>query len=114
VARYLAAADILAIPDTVTDITASPLKLFEYMAIGRAIVTVDLPALREVIDAEAARFVRRGSIDDLRAALVDLADDPQRRERMGRAAQAQAQQWTYRRRAERIVALAQTLAPPTR
>lgn len=109
VARYLAAADVLAIPDTVTDITASPLKLFEYMAMRRAIITVDLPALREVIDARAARFVERGAVDDLRAALHELAADPERREQMGRAAHEQAQQWTYARRAERIVMLAKTL-----
>ncbi|MBV9788921.1 MAG: glycosyltransferase family 4 protein [Chloroflexi bacterium] len=106
VARYLAAADVLAIPDTVTDVTASPLKLFEYMAMGRPIVTVDLPALREVIDEQAARFVRRGDVADLEAALIELAGDPTRREQMGAAAHRQAQQWTYARRAERIVELA--------
>ena len=109
VARYLAAADVLAIPDTVTDVTASPLKLFEYMAMSRAIISVDLPALREVIDAEAARFVQRGSVADLCAALRELAADPERRERMGRAAREQAQQWTYVRRAERLVALAEAV-----
>lgn len=106
VARYLAAADILAIPDTVTDVTASPLKLFEYMAMGRAIISVDLPALREVIDGRAARFVRRGDVADLRAALHELADDPARRDAMGAAAHDQAQHWTYAERARKIVQLA--------
>lgn len=106
VARYLAAADVLAIPDTVTDVTASPLKLFEYMAMGRPIVTVDLPALREVIDERAARFVRRGDVADLQSALIELAGDPARREQMGAASHRQSQQWTYARRAERIVELA--------
>ena len=41
VVRYLQAADVLAIPDTVTDVTASPLKLFEYLAVGRAVVLPD-------------------------------------------------------------------------
>ena len=109
VAQYLAAADVLAIPDTVTDVTASPLKLFEYMAMGRSIITVDLPALREVIDERAARFVRRGDVDDLRTALEELAADPQRCKQMGQAAAKQAQPWTYQRRAERIIALADTL-----
>lgn len=109
VAQYLAAADVLAIPDTVTDVTASPLKLFEYMAMRRAIISVDLPALREVIDVQAAHFVRRGDVADLRAALAELAADPARRAAMGQAAYAQAQQWTYARRAERIVALAQAV-----
>lgn len=105
VADYLAAADLLAIPDTITDVTASPLKLFEYMAMGRAIVSVDLPALREVVDDRAARFVRRGDIDDLRDALVELARDGARREAMGQHARLQSAPWTYAARAERIVAL---------
>ncbi len=109
VARYLAAADVLTIPDTVTDVTASPLKLFEYMAMSRPIVTVDLPALREVIDESAARFVRRGDVADLRDALIELAADPERRARMGRAAYDQAQQWTYTRRAQRILEFARAV-----
>ncbi len=110
VAHYLAAADVLAIPDTVTDVTASPLKLFEYMAMGRAIITVDLPALREVIDEHAARFVQRGNTNDLKAALQELAADPERCERMGQQAYAQSQPWTYTSRAERIVGLAHRIS----
>jgi glycosyltransferase involved in cell wall biosynthesis len=109
VSQYLAAADVLAIPDTVTDVTASPLKLFEYMAMGRAIITVDLPALREVIDEQAARFVQRGIVNDLQAALQELADDPERRGRMGQQARIQSAPWTYTRRAERILEMAQGL-----
>lgn len=114
VAQYLAAADVLAIPDTVTDVTASPLKLFEYMAMARPIISVDLPALREVIDGRAARFVRRGDVADLQAALIELHADPPRRESMGSAAYEQAQAWTYARRAKRIVELARSLAEQTR
>jgi glycosyltransferase involved in cell wall biosynthesis len=105
VADYLAAADVLVIPDTVTDVTASPLKLFEYMAMGRAIVAVDLPALREVIDEQAARFVRRGDVADLAAALRELMIDSERREAMGRSAREQSRPWTYGARAERILRL---------
>ena len=105
VAEYLAAADVLVIPDTVTDITASPLKLFEYMAMARPIISVDLPALREVVDERAARFVRRGDTADLRAALRELSNDPARRAEMGRQARVQAAPWTYAARAKRIVAL---------
>lgn len=105
VADYLAAADVLAIPDTITDVTASPLKLFEYMAMARPIISVDLPAIREVVDEQAARFIRRGDVADLRDALCELASDPARREEMGRQARRQAEPWTYAARAERIAAL---------
>ncbi len=105
VAQYIAASDVLVVPDTVTDVTASPLKLFEYMAMARPVVCVDIPALREVIDERAARFVRRGDVVDLGAALEELANDPERRANMGHAAHQQAQEWTYARRAQRILDL---------
>jgi glycosyltransferase involved in cell wall biosynthesis len=107
VPSYLAAADILAIPDTVSDVTASPLKLFEYMAMERAIVCVDLPALREVLPADAACWVRRGSAEDLARGLCELADDPLRRAELARRAVAAAPEWTYGRRAARVLDLAQ-------
>jgi len=112
VAHYLAASDILVVPDTVTDVTASPLKLFEYMAMARPVVCLDIPALREVIDEHAARFVRRGDIADLAAALEELAFDPQRRAGMGQAARQQAQAWTYAQRAQRMLDLAAEVNDP--
>jgi glycosyltransferase involved in cell wall biosynthesis len=110
VPAYLAAADILVVPDTVSDVTASPLKLFEYMAMARAIVCVDLPALREVLPAGAARWVERGSVEDLGRALSELAADAACRARLGRCAAEAAPEWTYRRRAERVLALARSVA----
>lgn len=100
---YLGAADMLVVPDTVSDVTASPLKLFEYMASGRAVVCVDLPALREVLPAAAARFVQRGDTADLARALLELAADPLRREHMGQQAAEAAPAWTYAARAQRVL-----------
>jgi glycosyltransferase involved in cell wall biosynthesis len=47
VADYVAAFDVALQPDVVE--YASPLKLFEYMALGRAIVAPDTPNIREVL-----------------------------------------------------------------
>lgn len=105
VASYLRAADVLVIPDTVTDITASPLKLFEYLATGRAVVLPDIPALVEILPADAGYYFRRGDVQAMAAALATALADPSRakREIAGRAAVAEH---TYTRRAERILALA--------
>lgn len=106
VVRYLHAADVLAIPDTVTDVTASPLKLFEYLATSRAVLLPDLPALQEILPPEIGYYFRRGSAQGLAAALERSLDDPERgrREEAGRAA---VLPFTYAQRARRILSVAQ-------
>jgi glycosyltransferase involved in cell wall biosynthesis len=119
VAPYLHAADALVIPDTITDITASPLKLFEYMAAGRAVVLPDLPALAEVLPPTIGYYFRRGDGDSLAQALAAALADPRRAEREQAGLTAVAQ-YTYAARARRILALAEavvqrhiTIAPET-
>ncbi|HST05787.1 MAG TPA: glycosyltransferase [Chloroflexia bacterium] len=101
-ALYVQCADVLAIPDTVTGMTASPLKLFEYMASGKPIICKDMPALREIVNEDVALFFEGGDVNSLAAGLRALMDDPPRRERMGKAALAQSAGYTYAARARRI------------
>lgn len=60
VAPYLTASDVLVLPNsgkyTISSRYTSPLKLFEYMASRRPIVSSDLPSLREVLNEDAAVF----------------------------------------------------------
>ncbi len=85
VPRYLAAMDVALQPDC-TDY-ASPLKLFEYMALGLAILAPDKPNLREILaDGESALLVPPGDIDAQRAALLALCADRSLRERLGAGA----------------------------
>jgi glycosyltransferase involved in cell wall biosynthesis len=109
IAPYLHAADALVIPDTVTDVTASPLKLFEYLAAGRAVVLPDIPALAEVLPPSAGYYFRRGDASALAGALAHALTDERRAERelAGRAAVADH---TYAARAARILALAEEVA----
>jgi glycosyltransferase involved in cell wall biosynthesis len=106
---YLQAADALAIPDTITDVTASPLKLFEYLAAGRAVILPDIPALAEVLPPTIGYYFQRGDASALTQALVDALTDPRRpeREQAGRIA---VTSHTYAARAERILALAEAVA----
>jgi glycosyltransferase involved in cell wall biosynthesis len=107
---YLAAGDILAVPDTVTDITASPLKLFEYMAMQRAVVCPDLPALREITGDDGALYFPRRDRDALAGAIVRLARDQGLREALANRAVECVAPYTYTRRAERLLAIARAVA----
>lgn len=83
----------------------SPLKLFEYMAAGRAIVSSDLPVLREILtDEETALLVDPDSPDAWVSALRRLSEDEPLRRELGANAKAQFERkHSWKRRAERLI-----------
>ncbi|MBF6611930.1 MAG: glycosyltransferase [Chloroflexi bacterium] len=105
-ALFLNASDLLVIPDTVTGLTASPLKLFEYLAVGKAVVCKDMPALREVVDDGCAAFFTGGDAAALASVIMRLRGDGARRMQMGEAALRRAVGYSYRARAEKIAEVA--------
>lgn len=102
---YLASADVLVIPGTVSDVTASPLKLFEYMAMERAVVCPDLPALREITGGDGALHIPRGDRAALAHALRLLLDDPVLRQTLAQRGRERVAPHTYTRRAERLISV---------
>ncbi|NWG21975.1 MAG: glycosyltransferase family 4 protein [Chloroflexi bacterium] len=107
---YLAAADLLVIPDTVTDVTASPLKLFEYMAMERAVICPDLPALREITGGDGALHVPRSDSAALAGAIRALLNDPLRREELAARGRTRVLPHTYTQRAARLLAVCTRVA----
>jgi glycosyltransferase involved in cell wall biosynthesis len=84
---------------------ASPLKVFEYMAAGRAIVAPDQENIREILrDEETALLFPPGNSDAMWQAVLRLAGDPDLRTRLGDAArQAIAHRdYTWRGNARRV------------
>ncbi len=108
---YLAAADLLVIPGTVSGASASPLKMFEYMAMERPIVLVDIPALREVLDDTSAYFFPPEGALALSQAIERALLQPEEARRKARRAREKAGDYTYRRRAERLLALVKRWFP---
>jgi glycosyltransferase involved in cell wall biosynthesis len=88
---------------------ASPLKVFEYMAAGRAIVAPDQPNLREVLkDGETALLFDPAVPGAFWGAVQRLVDDAALRQRIGSAARAEvlARDLTWAGNARRVVLLA--------
>ncbi len=106
IAQLLAAADALVIPDTVTDATASPLKMFEYMAMARPVVCVERPALCEIL-GDAALYFPRGDVGALANALARAVQGDL--DALAQRARARAAEFTYARRADKIIRAAETL-----
>jgi glycosyltransferase involved in cell wall biosynthesis len=89
----------------------SPLKIFEYMAAGKAIIASDLPALREMLrDGENALLVPPADVQPWARAVGDLAADATERQRLGARAQEDfVEQHSWQARAHRIM---DAFAPP--
>jgi glycosyltransferase involved in cell wall biosynthesis len=88
---YLAAADVFASPHVPnpdgTPFFGSPTKLFEYMAMGRAIVASNLDQIGEILThGETALLVPPADADALADAMAVLAGDAELRHRLSAAA----------------------------
>ena len=108
VSTRLEPATILVLPNTpsaTSDRYTSPLKLFEYLQLGRPIVASDLTAIREVLtDGETALLVPAGDPAALAAALQRLAEDPGLADRLAQAARRLADRYTWAARAAKLEA----------
>ncbi len=81
----------------------SPMKMFEYMAVGRAILASDLPVLHEVLDERNAVFCPPEDVDAWTAALQALLDNPNRLAQLAGQARRDILRYTWRARAERAL-----------
>ncbi len=110
---YQAAADVLLMPygrsvssSSGQDIAEviNPMKMFEYMAAQRAILTADLPSIREVLDEDSAVFCPPGDLEAWKAALSALLVEEQRRAKLAARAWQQVKKHTWLSRAEQALA----------
>jgi len=111
-ALYQAAGDILLMPygkmiagssgGNTADI-CSPMKMFEYMAAGRAILTSDLPVLREVLNEQNAVFCAADELESWQKGLQSLLNDPGHRSRISQQAKVDGQAYSWKSRAEKTL-----------
>ncbi len=122
---YQAAADVLLMPYS-NSISASsgqdiaevinPMKMFEYMASGRAIVSADLTSIREVLNEGNCVFVEVGNrelgignresvIGKWKVEIEKLLADESLRMKLGSQARKDVEQFSWVKREERILKL---------
>jgi glycosyltransferase involved in cell wall biosynthesis len=110
--RYQAAADILLMPyeQAISGSSggnsasyASPMKMFEYMACGRAIISSDLPVIREVLNRTNAVLCPPENADAWAQALSDLLADPARQATLAGRARHDVTQYTWEARARKAL-----------
>ena len=109
---YQAAADILLMPYS-RSISASsgqdiaeginPMKMFEYMAAARAIITADLPVIREVLDETRAVFCPPDNAAAWKSAIGSLLTDSKRRDALASNARRESEKYTWLARAQRAL-----------
>jgi glycosyltransferase involved in cell wall biosynthesis len=117
VRTYLDAADILVSPHVPmpggVPFFGSPTKLFEYMAMGKAIVASALDQIAEVLEhGRTALLVKPGDPGDVVEAIKHLASDEQLRIELGRKARETAlERHTWHQNARRVLAYSSDIRP---
>ena len=106
VALYISAFDIALQPDVVE--YASPLKLFEYLALGKAIVAPDKPNIREVLCHNRNAMLFDADDDSaFRTAIERLCEDSTLRTRLAQKARDTVREggFTWKNNARKVVSL---------
>ena len=110
---YQSAAEVLLMPYQRSVATSSggntaeicsPMKMFEYMAAGRAILSSDLPVLHEVLDETTAVFCPPDDLESWESALRGLLGNETQRQSLGQRAREVVQQYSWKERSHRVLA----------
>ncbi len=109
---YQMAADILLMPygkviagssgGNISDVS-SPMKMFEYMAAGRVILTSDMPVLREVLDETNAAFYTSEDMQNMENVFATLLKDEGLRNKLASQALIDVEKYSWRTRMQKII-----------
>ncbi|MFW9919818.1 MAG: glycosyltransferase family 4 protein [Candidatus Thorarchaeota archaeon] len=108
---FTAAADIALciFPNTPVSHAASPLKLFEYMASGNAIVATKVAGTIEVMKEELGVLVPPDDIEAICNAVLTLCNDEPKRKKIGASARADVvMKYSWNRLSERFIDVCRT------
>lgn len=109
--RWIAAADIVAIPQRETPSTVGqlPAKMFDAMAMAKPIIATDVSDLARILDG-CGLVIDPGDTAALRDGIQRLKSDPDLRRRLGRAARERClKQYSYDATAPRVASVVEPL-----
>lgn len=108
---WLKSADVLVLPNTakeeISKYWTSPIKMFEYMASKRPIVASDLPSIKEILNEDNAILVKPDDPKALAEGIKKVLESPELAERISAKAFQDVQQYTWEKRAEKILGFIQ-------
>lgn len=103
VASHIAAGDIAIMP--ATNAYGNPMKIYEYMALGKAVIAPDQETIREIaMHNNGIYLFEPMNVDATAAALQAVIEDKALRQQLGRQAIQIAADHTWRKRAETLQA----------
>ena len=101
---YLKAADCLILTGTQNYETSksytSPMKMFEYMVLGRPIVASDLPSFREILNENNCIFVKADDPENLAKGIKKVLDNRELANKISKQAYKDVQKYTWDNRAK--------------
>ncbi|MCC7445937.1 MAG: glycosyltransferase family 4 protein [Anaerolineae bacterium] len=113
VASYVAAGDIAIMP--ATNDYGNPMKVYEYMAMGKPVIAPDQETITELVTHnQTAYLFAKENVAAMAAALQTLSEDAALRRRLGSAASQLAAQHTWEKRAETIQRALEAVGIPAR
>ena len=100
--QYYSVADVFVLvrPAILKTRYVSPLKPLEAMAMGKVVVSTDLPAIRELVEDGETGFLTGHSVDAISRSIINVLNDNSLREKTG----ARARLYTERQRDWNIIA----------
>lgn len=112
---YLRAVDIALAPYPEMELFYfSPLKVYEYMAMGKAVVATKIGQLKTLVkDGKCGRLVSLGDDEGWVKAISELADNPELRRKLGESAAQEIQRnHSWKKRAEEFTEILNSYLSP--
>ncbi len=109
--RFISAVDIGLLLDS--NSYGSPMKIFEYWAMGKPVIAPGVPAVMEILrNGETGFVIQPGDARAMARRILQLADDEALREELGRAGRARVlQNHTWEENAQKILSAVAQINP---